>query len=660
MSTELSHDELLRLAFDEAPLATIVTSPDWRVLHWGLTAEQLFGWTAQEAVGQALDRLTGPDGGLPDRRLLDIAAVKPEGSREIVMRRHKDGRLMHVEVSWRTVRSATGAMRFQVASKRDVSGEQLRRDVNLVNERYRDLLDSVPDAIVIANDVGSIVLFNSEAARLFGVAPDSMLGAPVERLIPDRFARGHSRHRERFASQPQRRPMGSGLELHARRGNGTEFPVEVSLSPLVLGERRFAMAALRDLSERVRLEEVQAAADTARKASSAKTEFLSRMSHELRTPLNAILGFAQVLSIDATQRLDETQQRQITQIMRAGRHLLAMMNDLLDVTRIETGALSLSLESVEVLATVDEVLAICEPAAAEAAVTLAFAVDPIDLCVRADRLRLRQVLLNLVTNGIKYNRRGGRVDVTVARAGNEASIAVHDTGVGMSTDQLARLYRPFDRLGAEAAGVEGTGIGLVIARGLAQGMGGRLEVASKPGSGSTFSIHLPVAGSASLVPESSALGVESLPTMTPGQAEGQTQTQTPAPAPDATRLRLLYVEDNEANVEVMRAVMALRPQWRLDIACTGEQALDQSIRARPDLMVVDMHLPDTTGLELARRWDAEPATADIPRAALSADATELRMRTAIEGGFFQYFTKPIDVPAFLAWLDTFEREQAAS
>jgi protein-histidine pros-kinase len=268
---------------------------------------------------------------------------------------------------------------------------------------------------VIANDVGSIVLFNAEAARLFGVASDSMIGEPVERLIPERFARGHSRHRERFASEPQRRPMGSGLELRGRRGDGSEFPVEVSLSPLAMGERRFAMAALRDLSERVRIEEVQQVARTAQQASSAKTEFLSRMSHELRTPLNAILGFAQVLDLDPTQRLDKTQHHQIAHILRAGRHLLAMMNDLLDVTRIETGALSLSVEAVNVLELLDEVIAICEPAANEAAVTVECNVDPRDLCVQADRLRLRQVLLNLVTNGIKYNHRGGRVGVHASR-----------------------------------------------------------------------------------------------------------------------------------------------------------------------------------------------------------------------------------------------------
>ena len=644
MSVAPSVEDLVALAFDDAPHATIVTSPDWKVVHWGRSAEQLFGWTSTEAVGEVLDRLTSAGGAEPGPRLRDMTADAAGRGRGVVMRRHKDGRLMHVEVAWQTVRGASGEVRFHLASKRDVSGEQLQRDVALIDERYRDLLDSVPDAIVIANDVGSIVLFNAEAARLFGVPPESMIGEPIERLIPERFARGHARHRERFGSQPERRPMGSGLELRGRRGDGSEFPVEVSLSPLRLGERRFAMAALRDLSERVRIEEVQQAAHNALQASSAKTEFLSRMSHELRTPLNAILGFAQLLGIDVNRRLDPTQHNHVAQILRAGRHLLAMMNDLLDVTRIEAGALSMSVESVEVAAVLDEVTAICEQAAGDAGVSIEFAVEPVDLCVKADRLRLRQVLLNLITNAIKYNRRGGRVDLLVSRTGAEARISVRDTGVGLSTEQLNRLYRPFDRLGAETGTVEGNGIGLVIARGLVLGMGGRLDVESAPGRGSTFSVILPLAP------------WPSTPAGTERVNAGASLAVVAASAPP--RWRLLCVEDNEANIEVIQAIVALRPQWRLAVARTGAQALEAASNDRPHLAIVDMHLPDTNGIELARRWDADPATAGIPRAVLSADVTAMRANSTAEQGFLRYFTKPLDVVTFITWLDEFERRIA--
>ncbi|HET7772651.1 MAG TPA: PAS domain S-box protein [Burkholderiaceae bacterium] len=647
MALTLSQDALSALAFDEAPEATIVVSPDWRVVHWGLAAERLFGWTAAEAIGESIDTLTDPVERHRHAGPVRETAISPDGARRVVMRRHKNGRLMHVEITWRSVLGASGEVKFHVGSKRDVSDEQLRRDVQLIEERYRDLLDSVPDAIVIANDVGSIVLFNLEAARLFGVKAESMIGAAVESLIPERFARGHARHREQFSSQPQRRPMGTGLELRGLRGDGTEFPVEVSLSPLTVGERRFAMAALRDLSERERIEEAQLAASNAQKASIAKTEFLSRMSHELRTPLNAVLGFAQILQLDPMHRLDEAQHRQVDHILRAGHHLLAMMNDLLDVTRIETGALSLSIEPVDVAVVLDEVMEICEPLAKGADVTLASVVDPTALWVQADRLRLRQVLLNLVTNGIKYNRRGGRVDIQVHQAGGTVSFTVRDTGVGLTADQLARLYRPFDRLGAESGSVEGHGIGLVISRGMVHGMNGRIEVESEPGVGSAFTVHLPAAEQRTGLREPAAATAP------------LTDTSEPALQPAQPRLHLLYVEDNQANIEVLEDLMALRPHWSVRIARTGAEAMACSLGLRPDLMLVDMHLPDTDGIELARRLESGPTTAGIPRAALSADATESRARAASDCGFMRYFKKPLDVQAFLAWLDEFDRQTSA-
>ena len=645
MPDALTPDQLLALAFDQAPHAIVVVSASWQVEHWGQAAERLFGWTAAEAQGESFDQLTAPGGADASQRLPGPGQTSGADAHAIVMRRHKDGHLMHIEVSWRPMRDDSGAIRSHVLSNRDVSGEQLRSDVALINERYQDLLDSVPDAIVVANDVGAIVLFNAEASRLFGVGSDAMIGAPVERLIPERFARGHGRHRERFASQPQRRPMGSGLELRGVRGDGSEFPVEVSLSPLPLGQRLFAMAALRDLSERVRLEEAQQAATTALRANTAKTEFLSRMSHELRTPLNAILGFGQVLGADPLGRLDATQHRQIAQILRAGRHLLAMMNDLLDVTRIETGALSLSMEPVALEGMLEEVMALCEPAADSGSVQLDFHVDPPELCAWADRLRLRQVLLNIITNAIKYNRAAGRVDVHAQMRGAEVCIAVRDTGIGLSSQQLSRLYRPFDRLGAEAGGIEGTGIGLVIARGLVQGMGGRIDVESQVGTGSVFSIHLQTA----TTPLSQAAR----------QLDGAAQ-QDAGGARSSRCRQLLYIEDNEANIEVMEAVMKLRPAWQLSVARSGAEALSQTARTVFDLMIVDMHLADTDGLELARHWDSGPRTARIPRVALSADATEARRHAAANRGFLRYFTKPLDLDDFLGWMDGFSDQGAGS
>ena len=642
MNAPLPPQELLALIVDEAPQALLVLSPEGRVWSWSRAAQRLFGWNAEEAMGQPLEQLVGSVGDGHHLHDLHAEAARTGTARQVVLRRHKDGHLLHVEVVWRAVPAADGAVRCFVASKRDVTGEQHQRDVELVGGRYRDLLDSVPDAIVIVNDVGLIVLFNAEAARLFGVPAEAMLGQAVERLIPSRFARAHGAHREGFSAAPQRRPMGSGLELRGLRGDGQEFPVEVSLSPLSIGGRDFVMATLRDLTERLRLEEAQLAVHAAQRASSAKTEFLSRMSHELRTPLNAVLGFAQLLQIDPRHPLDATQDKHVDHIQRAGRHLLAMINDLLDITRIESGVLALSLEPVPLAALAEEVVAIVQPMAIDSGVRVLVSLEPVGLHVRADRVRLRQVLLNLLSNAIKYNKADGRVDVSARQSGGEVEIGVADTGAGLTPEKLARLFQPFDRLGAEAGPVEGTGIGLVIVRGLVQRMGGRIDVASEPGVGTVFTVALPAAEP----PAGAAVDVG------PVQAHGAVQD-------DATpRRRLLCVEDNEANVAVLRAAVGLRPLWEVEVARRGVEAMAIVRAERPDLMVVDMHLPDMSGIELMRRLDADPATAGIERVALSADATEGRVEAATRVGFARYFTKPLDLRAFLEWLDGVDKPRA--
>jgi signal transduction histidine kinase len=388
------------------------------------------------------------------------------------------------------------------------------------------------------------------------------------------------------------------------------------------------------LEERVneRTAALVAARDAAERASAAKSEFLSRMSHELRTPLNAILGFAQLLRLrsGAAPALDPN----VHQIERAGWHLLDLINEVLDLSRIESGTMHVSLEPVALAPLVRECVTLTEPMAGERQITLAVAVDDA-LAVRADRVRLRQVLVNLLSNAVKYNRVGGLVQIaaTVQPAADDGaaiSIAVTDTGRGLQPEQIAQLYQPFNRLGADDA-TPGTGIGLVITKRLVELMNGQLALRSKPGVGTTFSVQLPAA----------ALPTSAAPAPPPAVIA----------APVAASRTIFYIEDNPANIELLRGVIALRAGLKLELAADGASGLARARDLRPDLIVIDLGLPDLDGTELCRALRQDPHFVQRPIVALTANAMESDRARAAAAGFDAFFTKPLDVRRFLQQVD---------
>jgi PAS domain S-box-containing protein len=427
-------------------------------------------------------------------------------------------------------------------------------------------------------------------------------------------------------------------------------------SPCVIG----LALVLDDVSERVQMAEVLDSARDATQASRAKTEFLSRMSHELRTPLNAMLGFAQLLRVDPRHPLHDTQAQKVAHIERAGAHLLAMMNDVLDLSRIEAGSLPMSLQAVPVHKVVDEALALVNHQASDAKLQLtahvaeAVVVHPglltPPLHVLADPVRLRQVLVNLLTNAIKYNRPGGRVMIEAMAMDGQVLFNVSDTGPGMSPQQLAHLFEPFNRLGAERTAVEGTGIGLVIVKRLLDLMHGRVGVSSAPGTGSSFKVWLPLAAAPS------AVGAQAAPAgdHTPAADDAallQTPTASGLTAARGHQRTVLYAEDNVINVELVRQVMRMRPHWQLEVALCGQQAIEMARHRPPDLLLLDMHLGDMSGLDVSDALADHTPTTAVPRVALSADAMPDQINEARARGFVDYLTKPLDVGRFLALLD---------
>ncbi len=389
------------------------------------------------------------------------------------------------------------------------------------------------------------------------------------------------------------------------------------------------------LSERSRLQEAERRArEEAEKANQEKNQFISRMSHELRTPLNAVLGFGQLLKLD---ELTDDQRDSVDHILSGGQHLLTLINEVLDIARIETGDLALSSEPVLVSDALNDVLGLIRPLATQRTIHLIGGRDA--ACseyVLADRHRLQQVLLNLLSNAVKYNRLGGTVAVSCEPSSStRLRIKVSDTGNGIPQEQLGRLFTPFERLGAERSEIEGTGIGLSLSRQLTEAMGGFLGVETVVGEGSTFWVELPLV-------EGPVDRYERLNTRSKSERDG---------APSESRRTVLYIEDNLANVTLVQRIVAQREDVEIIPAMQGRLGLELAREHLPALVLLDLHLPDISGDEVLQRLRDDPVTAKIPVVIVSADATAGQIQRLLNAGALAYLTKPIDVAELLGILD---------
>jgi len=373
----------------------------------------------------------------------------------------------------------------------------------------------------------------------------------------------------------------------------------------------------------------------AQRESQAKSRFLARMSHELRTPLNAVLGFSQLLLADGPQPDDAVWRRRVQQVQASGEHLLALINDVLELSAVESGELPLRLQPVALDALVTTTLPLVELAAREQGVTL-HCQPMTGLWVQADPVRLRQALLNLLSNGIKYNRAGGQVQLSARRDGDQVRLRVADTGQGMTPAQVAHLFEPFNRLGREHEGIAGTGIGLAIVRASVQQMGGAVEVLSSPDEGSRFDLLLQACAAPAELPAAPA-----------GFALG---ASLPPSRSDA-RQTLLYIEDNDVNLLIVRELVQRRSDLHFVAACDGASGLAAARQHQPALILLDMQLPDMDGHGVLRALRADPATAAIRVVALSANAMPEDIRRALDAGCADYWTKPLDLKAFMLALD---------
>jgi PAS domain S-box-containing protein len=395
-------------------------------------------------------------------------------------------------------------------------------------------------------------------------------------------------------------------------------------------EEELIYATARDVTDRKLAEQAaEAARAEAEQANRAKSEFLSRMSHELRTPLNAVLGFGQLLELDD---LEPSQREGVEQILKAGRHLLELINEVLDISRIESGTMSMSLEPVHLGSVLAEALSLIRPLADDAAVRLL--ADPTELAdvyVVADHQRLMQVLINLLSNAVKYNRRGGEIVASCEQASDgRIQLAIANTGHGIAPEQLKRLFEPFDRLGAERTDIEGTGLGLALSMRLMEAMGGTIKAESKPEIGTTMRVALDRA-------------------QAPREDFGTLDAVTTA-ANELAGGTIVYIEDNLSNLRLVNRLIERLPGVRLIPAMRASLGVELSRQHHPDLILLDLHLPDSDGREVLRELKRDPATAAIPVVVLSADATPGAAKRLVAAGASDYLTKPIDVDKLLKLL----------
>jgi PAS domain S-box-containing protein len=628
--TERRHAELatMRLAaiVDSSEDAILSEALDGSITSWNRAAERIFGWTAAEALGRSIALLVPPDRADEQRDILErLSRGEPIRHFETV-RLRKDGARLDVSVTVSPVRDRHGKLVGVSAIARDISAaKQAQAAAQLASDRLSEAIECIEEAFALFDRGDHLVMHNSAYRRLLA----GVRGPLVGRTIADLLTEWTAAHGV---------PLADGkrwLVEHFAGADADHLVNEIESHGRAFREvlRRSrdgdTVLTISDRSEDRRREEAL------RRASAAKSEFLSSMSHELRTPLNAILGFAQLLQRDKRTPLTPRQLGMIDHVVKGGEHLLRLIDEILDLARIESGRVSISLETVEIGAVLEQVVTTLAPLAARAEVPLA--VDPDAAAappVRADRTRFAQILMNLGSNAIKYSppNTQARFAVSTPQPGR-VRVSVIDQGIGIAPSEQDKIFQPFYRAGREASAIEGTGIGLTITKQLAELMGGCIGFHSAPGEGSTFWIDLP-----SAVEQAPAPGAPRAPGASPLAQAGE-------------HFLIVYIEDHPANIAFMTELLADVARLELLTAPNAELGVELVRARRPHAVILDINLPGMSGIDALRLLRAWPETHDIPVIALSAAAMDHDVRRAQSEGFHRYLTKPVRVDELIAVLE---------
>jgi PAS domain S-box-containing protein len=628
--------------------AVITTDEKAQVTLLNPLAQQLTGWTQEEATGRPVHeilRIFNQDSRQPIKIPIDAALATGEiqsmTNHTVLVARGGSECIIAdscAPILDRNHQIVGAILVFRDVTK-DYAAKQALRDNT---SRIQTILNTVVDGVITFHASGGMVeTVNPAAEKMFGFSAAELIGKNFSVLIPELDQSKRDGSLEDYSASDKEIAIGHGREVIGWRKDNSAFQLEVAVSEMWLGGERYFAAILRDITvrkqveiERARLDEVFQYNNTelgraklaAEKANLAKSDFLSSMSHELRTPLGAILGFAQLIE-SGTPMPTPTQKKSIDQILKAGWYLLDLINEILDLALIESGKIALSLEPVSLSEVMRECKAMIEPQAEKRDISIIFSQLEIPYFVKADHIRVKQILLNLLSNAIKYNRMGGTVTVDYTLTNTDSiRISVLDSGAGLAPELIEQLFQPFNRLGQNAKSEVGTGIGLVVCKRLVELMHGRIGVESIVGKGCEFWVELNL-----------IIGT---------RMEDQAQAQ------DDTKLHtLLYVEDNPANLMLVEDIIARRPDIHLLSAKDGKQGVKMARASLPDIILMDINLPVISGLDAMKILAKDTATKHIPVIALSANAIPHDIEKGLQAGFFDYLTKPIKVNVFMDTLD---------
>ncbi|HEY0142333.1 MAG TPA: PAS domain S-box protein [Thermoanaerobaculia bacterium] len=634
---------------NSANFSSIATDEKGVIQLFNVGAERMLGYSAAEVI----DRITPAEISDPNEVIARAAALSIElgttitpgfealafkasrGIEDIYELTYirKDGTRFPAMVSVTALRdNELTVIGYLLIGTDNSARKHIEEKLRWTEQSFRLMVESVSDyAIVMLDPDGGVVSWNTGAQRIKGYHADEILGRHFSTFYPEDDVASGKPQRDLEYAAASGRYEDEGWRI---RKDGSLFWANIVYTAIrdQAGNLRGFAKLTRDLTERRKVESIltdaKAAAET---ANQAKSDFLSSMSHELRSPLNAILGFAQLMESDSPPP-SPAQGESIIQILNAGWYLLELINEVLDLATIESGKLSMSLEPVSLSELLLECHSMVEPLAQRRGLRMSFPQSDASYCVHADRTRIKQVLINLLSNAIKYNTPKGSVAVecTANPGSGRVRITVTDTGAGLPPDKVGQLFQPFNRLGQEVNGEEGTGIGLVVSKRLVELMNGVIGVESTVGRGSVFWIELP-----STAPLTLPASVDTIAAPDSGAAAG-------------ARVRtLLYVEDNPANLKLVEKLISRRNDLRLLSAVDGNRGVELARKCLPDVILMDINLPGISGIEALRILREDKATAHIPILALSANAMARDIQKGLDAGFFRYLTKPIKVGEFM-------------